>query len=340
LHNNSLGLFNNDPSVAGRLAAFEDGVGKLLSPEQRLTSHDRGTIEKSDDISADQLANDHALIWRTTDTTSLTIFGHQIPGLLAGVTGWAPAFVRFIPWVPALLYLAFGLVLFFIRPLSELCFKIRKKLGNFAPVISYLSFIIAAILVVAGVVVVFYARKFWPALEVVEQTLGWSIPWVRIQVVLFVLFFFKAAFLIGLEYVPGVSLLQRFSIYFGAVAVVAAFILAAGLGTFASGKGGDLTLGPFPKGMPVNLISNIDPKAPTKDIIEAFEALLTYFRNFRSANEANPAGLAEFENRVAPLFMKVSKCPDFGLDKGHDLEFIRTLNNSEKAALVNLLKTL
>lgn len=340
LHNNSLGLFNNDPSVAGRLAAFEDGVGKLLSPEQRLTSHDRGTIEKSDDISADQLANDHALIWRTTDTTSLTIFGHQIPGLLVGVTGWAPAFVRFIPWVPALLYLAFGLVLFFIRPLSELCFKIRKKLGNFAPVISYLSFITAAILVVAGVVVVFYARKFWPALEVVEQTLGWSIPWVRIQVVLFVLFFFKAAFLIGLEYVPGVSLLQRFSIYFGAVAVVAAFILAAGLGTFASGKGGDLTLGPFPKGMPVNLISNIDPKAPTKDIIEAFEALLTYFRNFRSANEANPAGLAEFENRVAPLFMKVSKCPDFGLDKGHDLEFIRTLNNSEKAALVNLLKTL
>jgi hypothetical protein len=162
---------------------------------------------------------------------------------------------------------------------------------------------------------------------------------VRIQVALFVLFFFNVAFLIGIEYVPGISLLQRFSIYFGAVAVVAAFVLAAGLGTFASGNGGDLKLGPFPKGMPVNLITNIDPKASTKDIIEAFDALLIYFRDFRSASEENRAGLAEFEHRVAPLFMKISKCPDFGLDKGHDLEFIRTLTHPEKAALIELLKT-
>ena len=176
-------------------------------------------------------------------------------------------------------------------------------------------------------------------MEVVEQTSGWIIPWVRIQAILFVLFFFKVAFLIGLEYVPGITLFQRFSIYFGAGAVVAAFVLAAGLGMFASGKGGDLRLGPFPKGMPVNLISNINPQASTKDIVKAFDALLAYFRAYRSASEENRAGLAEFENRVAPLFMKISKCPDFGLDKGHDLEFIRTLTNPEKAALIDLLKT-
>ena len=339
LHNNSLGMFNNDPSVAGRLKAFDDGIGKLLAPERRLAGHDRGTVEKTDDVGAEQLANDHALVWRTTETTALTIFGHQIPSLLAGVTGWAPGFVKFIPWVPALLYLTLGLVLFFIRPLTEICHKIRTRLGNFAPVLSYLSFITGAILVAGGFVAWYFARKYWPAMEVVEQTSGWALPWVRIQVVLFVLFFFKAAFLIGLEYVPGVSLLQRFSIYFGAGAVVAALFLAAGLGTFASGKGGDLKLGPFPKGMPVNLITNIDPKANTKDIIEAFDALLKYFRDFRSASDENQAGLAEFENRVAPLFMKISKCPDFGLDKGHDLEFIRTLNGSEKAALIELLKT-
>ena len=34
LHNNSLGLFNGDPSVAGRMAAFQDGVEKLLWPRQ------------------------------------------------------------------------------------------------------------------------------------------------------------------------------------------------------------------------------------------------------------------------------------------------------------------
>jgi hypothetical protein len=36
LHNNSVGLYNGDPSVAGRMAAYEDGMNKLLWPERRL----------------------------------------------------------------------------------------------------------------------------------------------------------------------------------------------------------------------------------------------------------------------------------------------------------------
>jgi hypothetical protein len=36
LHNNSVGVYNGDPSVAGRMAAYEDGMTKLLWPEQRL----------------------------------------------------------------------------------------------------------------------------------------------------------------------------------------------------------------------------------------------------------------------------------------------------------------
>jgi hypothetical protein len=35
-HNNSLGAFNKDPSVSGRMAAFQDGIEKLLWPEKRL----------------------------------------------------------------------------------------------------------------------------------------------------------------------------------------------------------------------------------------------------------------------------------------------------------------
>ena len=34
-HNNALGKFTNDPSVAGRMAAFDDAVHKLLWPERR-----------------------------------------------------------------------------------------------------------------------------------------------------------------------------------------------------------------------------------------------------------------------------------------------------------------
>src|SRR5207248_10360185 len=36
LHNNSVGLYNGDPSLAGRMAAYEDAMTKLLSPERRL----------------------------------------------------------------------------------------------------------------------------------------------------------------------------------------------------------------------------------------------------------------------------------------------------------------
>jgi hypothetical protein len=36
LHNNSVGVFNKDPSVHGRLVAFMDGMEKMLWPEQRL----------------------------------------------------------------------------------------------------------------------------------------------------------------------------------------------------------------------------------------------------------------------------------------------------------------
>src|SRR5258708_19154463 len=35
LHNTSVGLYNGDPSVAGRMAAYEDGMTKLLWPERR-----------------------------------------------------------------------------------------------------------------------------------------------------------------------------------------------------------------------------------------------------------------------------------------------------------------
>ena len=36
LHNNALGIFNADPSVSGRIAAFKDAIEKLLWPEKRL----------------------------------------------------------------------------------------------------------------------------------------------------------------------------------------------------------------------------------------------------------------------------------------------------------------
>lgn len=63
LHNNSLGIFTGDPSVAGRMRAFDDAIEKLLWPEKRP-----GTI------------------WRTTDASSLTIASSFLPDELKSLT--------------------------------------------------------------------------------------------------------------------------------------------------------------------------------------------------------------------------------------------------------------
>jgi hypothetical protein len=76
LHNNSLGLFNNDPSVKGRLAAFEDGMRKLLWPERRLAS------SSYNDATPSRLKSDRGLIWRTTQDSYITISGAYVPQIL------------------------------------------------------------------------------------------------------------------------------------------------------------------------------------------------------------------------------------------------------------------
>jgi hypothetical protein len=58
LHNNSLGKYTDDPSVAGRMEAFNDGITKLLWPEKRL---------------------DKDSVWRTTEECSLQIQAAALP---------------------------------------------------------------------------------------------------------------------------------------------------------------------------------------------------------------------------------------------------------------------
>ena len=61
LHNNALGKFTGDPSVAGRMEAFNDAVEKLLWPEKRL--------------GADS-------IWRTTQDCSIQLQAAVLPDAL------------------------------------------------------------------------------------------------------------------------------------------------------------------------------------------------------------------------------------------------------------------
>ena len=61
LHNNSLGKFTGDPSVAGRMEAFNDAVEKLLWPEQRLGTNS---------------------VWRTSQECNLQIQAAVLPKML------------------------------------------------------------------------------------------------------------------------------------------------------------------------------------------------------------------------------------------------------------------
>jgi hypothetical protein len=64
LHNNALGKFTGDPSVAGRLAAYDDAAEKLLWPEKRLGK---------------------ASIWRTQNECYLHLRKEFVPKPLQGL---------------------------------------------------------------------------------------------------------------------------------------------------------------------------------------------------------------------------------------------------------------
>ncbi|HKH45093.1 MAG TPA: hypothetical protein VKM72_10560 [Thermoanaerobaculia bacterium] len=69
LLNNTVGLFNADPSVAGRMAAFEDGIEKMLWPEKR----------DKDPVLGDKVPG---LIDRTTASSYIRVPSGYVPEFL------------------------------------------------------------------------------------------------------------------------------------------------------------------------------------------------------------------------------------------------------------------
>jgi hypothetical protein len=137
---------------------------------------------------------------------------------------------------------------------------------------------------------------------------------------------------------------------------------------FVNGNLGDLRVGPFPKGMPVNAIMNIDPAASIPARLGAVRGLCAMLGRLQDENREERASderrrrfivehpaapeqqwpplyrfddakrLKVFEETAGPALMKASKCPDFVLDRGH--YFGETLSDQEKKDLIAFLKTL
>jgi hypothetical protein len=115
--------------------------------------------------------------------------------------------------------------------------------------------------------------------------------------------------------------------------------------------------GPFPAGIPVDLLANIDLLgdsdsgwARTKRDAEVVKLLLSY--QHEVGNLVNPTDeqLQSALAKIEPELMQFSKCPDFVVNKGHyfGTKFLTDvsgfpgepeLSDSDKYALIEFLKT-
>jgi hypothetical protein len=143
LHNNSVGLFNNDPSVEGRLEAFNDAINKLLTPGQsddeaaaarwRLGSRLNGATSR-------RLEDDHGLIWRLPQPAVIRIPKSQLAYFVASLAGWPVAAVEWSWVVPfAILVLAMLCLVSSRRLFRRLGYGLTIIAFVFAGVASFLA---------------------------------------------------------------------------------------------------------------------------------------------------------------------------------------------------------
>ena len=89
LQNNSVGKFNGDPSVEGRLKAFDDAITKMLWPEKR----------DKDPILGDRIPGPSKIL-RTTVRSYLKVPAGYLPGELDFVAGsWGAWLHGLAPWL-------------------------------------------------------------------------------------------------------------------------------------------------------------------------------------------------------------------------------------------------
>lgn len=295
LHNNALGLYNQDPSVKGRLAAFEDGITKLLWNSKRVAdrNHVMGDLRWDH---RDLTRGDPGFIYRTTEETYIIIPANFIDQLISGIIGpfWT-SFLSFYLWI--LLFVLLALLAWW---------------G--ASRIAGLVFLLLGLIFGIAIVVTRFDRVYW---------LLWLLPLILVGVALW--------FWLGrpktIHARIGLGLLAVLSLFAGFTA-----------NRFVNGGFGPLQVGPIPQGTPVNLIMNQNPEAPFDALLDAETSLLRGALLVKAQNLKGEPALRAFEHEAGLPLLKISKCPDFVLDRGH--WFGEALSDDEKQKLIAFLKTL
>jgi hypothetical protein len=114
-----------------------------------------------------------------------------------------------------------------------------------------------------------------------------------------------------------------------------------------------VVVGPFPSGMPVELLANLqmaldggstmDSLRLDRNLLSAMAGLNSALSEARGKSDEQARKIVFASDVVDPL-MKVSKCPDYVVNRGHyfgadGVEGETPLSNSERAALIAYMKT-
>jgi hypothetical protein len=99
-------------------------------------------------------------------------------------------------------------------------------------------------------------------------------------------------------------------------------------------KDGYISIGPIPKGVPINLIGNLEPDLGQLVVLQA--KIVKALAKIHAMNLSPEEATAELTKAV-PELLAANKCPDFVEDKGH--YFGTDLPDSDKRALIEYLKT-
>ncbi|MBV8375763.1 MAG: hypothetical protein JO279_02055, partial [Verrucomicrobia bacterium] len=371
LHNNSLGLFIADDlnlrvSVKGRLDMFDDAINKLLWKAKRgLTPSGLGGMRGSTDTT--WRGADPGWIYRTDVESELRIpAGHLrhlvtgvLPGVLPGLPGIVALVLLDVPWLAPLLLALLSGALILLWP------------RGFFYLVILCGILLVLVLWVTGLHYLLPAVLWLLPLALLAGGFSWILMMPQEE---------KAKG--GKENAPspantnvaarwrhtGLRIARWSGVLVYAVLLIGFLVVLWTAREFVNGHLGDLRLGPFPKGMPVNVLMNFDPEAPISRRLAALRGLCDMLGTLRAEDEKERASdearrvalenapstpedklprlyrlsdadrLKVFEQKAGPALMAASKCPDFVLDRGH--YFGEALTDQEKKDLIAFLKTL
>jgi hypothetical protein len=116
---------------------------------------------------------------------------------------------------------------------------------------------------------------------------------------------------------------------------------------------GGITIGPFPKGLPVNLLANLQPLSESRDPIERLRHIerlaqllvdLKIYLATLPSNATDEQMVSGIGSKMGSSLVALNKCPDFEVNRGHyfgtgQIAGEPALSDADKRALIEFLKT-